>query len=1213
MQFFTHSCLPPRARRSFLCVVSCLATFSAQFSSIFGADPEIVGVLAVAIRDEVAASLELEPGQIDEIKALIEQREAESLDIGASLRDFPPELRPAKMRQFVRELEKQAYSKLSLQQRGKLERIRLSMVGLSSLIDPEVSETVGLSPGQLEQVNQILESQKEIAKQAGSGDGKAEIERRLRGVLTGSQWATWQTMAGQSAKPIDPVLKPAATSDVAVSDSKDNSTNSTASEGKMLEQAETNSNPAVSTAEPILSKTSEPAPVNTVVSKAPKNDGAAVDNILSQASKAGETPLRLNFKSTPWEEVLLWIAKEAELSLQVDSYPVGSFNYSDPYRTYSVSESLDIMNSVLLNKGYRLVRRQRSLMVIDLGGGESPEVVRGLVRELAELVTPEDLDQRGDYELLKCLFILSRLTSEEAQKEIGLLISPEGSIVPLPAAGQILVTETAGKLRLIRKMLDRAETPDAGRGSKIVTIPLKHVTAEEVLAVARPLMGLKEDSNQSDDFSVSTDTFGNTLYATGSAEKLQRLRDLTTQIDVKPGEGGPSSVVVEQPVFRTHKILSSDPETAFNVLQTLLAGSNGTRIALEPKTNSIVASAVPSDHKIITDTLKELAGESSEFNIIQLKRIETQAAITTLEKIFGKASGKESDKSSGPIFFGDALSRTVMVKGSTTEVEQVREILTRLEDSGPTQDYLGDSVRVLPMTGKTADRALEQIQYLWNAKKKKNRIRIKLPEESVENQKNAPKSDEKPVKGKDIAPSASFKPRGKSVVTRGGSMFVRYGSDEETLNGASSGKTTQASTTAEADLDKIVANDTDEDSDSDIIIFRGPTGLIITSDDPKALAEFEQLARIVTDQMAAGGSEPTVFYLKYIPAKAAAELLRSILAGEASSSGGGGGGGLLGGVASNIIGEMGGGLMGNLLGVGGGSSTSSSSVSGGMATGEVSIVADPRLNCLVVRANSSDLDLVEELIKIIDQEDSPTSVETRGKPRLIPVVNNDVEEIATIVKQVFADRIAQAGGGGGGAAQRQPSPQEFLEALRGGGRGSRGGGGGQSELKESTMTIGTDKKNNTLIVSASQSLFDDVSALVEMLDEAALETEEKVVVVDLGGNISTAVVQNSLRSILGEQVKSNTPSSSATTSAAGQAGGGFDPAAAAQRADMLRQFQRGTGGGAGGRGAGGFGGGGGGFGGGGFGGGGFGGGNAGRGGGGGTNRGGGGTNRGGGR
>ncbi len=58
------------------------------------------------------------------------------------------------------------------------------------------------------------------------------------------------------------------------------------------------------------------------------------------------------------------MAKEAELSLQADAYPPGTFSYRDPYKTYTIGESLDIMNGVLLNKGYRLVRRQRNLMVM---------------------------------------------------------------------------------------------------------------------------------------------------------------------------------------------------------------------------------------------------------------------------------------------------------------------------------------------------------------------------------------------------------------------------------------------------------------------------------------------------------------------------------------------------------------------------------------------------------------------------------------------------------------------------------------------------------------------------------------------------------------------------------------------------------------------------------------------------------------------------------
>ncbi len=71
------------------------------------------------------------------------------------------------------------------------------------------------------------------------------------------------------------------------------------------------------------------------------------------------------------------------------------------------------------------------------------------------------------------------------------------------------------------------------------------------------------------------------------------------------------------------------------------------------------------------------------------------------------------------------------------------------------------------------------------------------------------------------------------------------------------------------------------------------------------------------------------------------------------------------------------------------------------------------------------------------------------------------------------------------------------------------------------MTIATDPKSNSLIVTASSQLFDQVEALVKMLDQASAANEEQVQVVQLGGNINPIVVQNALQSVLGPQVRTN--------------------------------------------------------------------------------------------
>jgi hypothetical protein len=260
-----------------------------------------------------------------------------------------------------------------------------------------------------------------------------------------------------------------------------------------------------------------------------------------------------------------------------------------------------------------------------------------------------------------------------------------------------------------------------------------------------------------------------------------------------------------------------------------------------------------------------------------------------------------------------------------------------------------------------------------------------------------------------------------------------------------------------------------------------------------------------------------------------------------------------------MLGEMGGGLIGNLLGGGGGGGGSSSSSATPLATGEVSIVPDPRLNALIVQANGTDLTLVEQLLEVIDQEDSPLDVSTRGKPRLIKVEYQDAAGVATIVKELFADRMQQAGGG----QQRQPTPQEFLQALRGGGGGRGGrGGGSQSELKESAMTISVDARSNSLIVTSTQGLYDEVKAAVELIDQAGADTEEVTEVVAIEGNLNPTIINTALASVFGSQVKSNV---SSTTSAGGnntpnRTSGNADAEALQQRINAFRSMQQGGGG-----------------------------------------------------
>jgi len=141
-----------------------------------------------------------------------------------------------------------------------------------------------------------------------------------------------------------------------------------------------------------------------------------------------------------------------------------------------------------------------------------------------------------------------------------------------------------------------------------------------------------------------------------------------------------------------------------------------------------------------------------------------------------------------------------------------------------------------------------------------------------------------------------------------------------------------------------------------IIVSQGPGGIMIASQDIKALDRFEQLLNALASGAMSGNAELTVFYLKHAKAVAVAETLDEVLGGGTTTgrSGGGQGGGLLQDIAGAAMGETGGNLVGALMGMGGGTIN---------PTGSIRITADPRLNALAVQANPADLDTIEQLLK----------------------------------------------------------------------------------------------------------------------------------------------------------------------------------------------------------------------------------------------------------
>ncbi|GAB4130958.1 MAG: hypothetical protein Kow0040_09540 [Thermogutta sp.] len=952
--------------------------------------------------------------------------------------------------------------------------------------------------------------------------------------------------------------------------------------------------------------------------------------------------LRFNFRYQPWQEVLKWFAEQAGLSLVMESPPSGTFNYVDD-RAFTPSEAIDLLNSVLLMKGYMLVRKERMLILLNLDDGIPPNLV--------DTVLPEDLDKRGDHELVSTLFQLQRMSPEEAETEVKKLLGPQGSVLVLPKSKQLFVTETAGKLRTIRRVIDAIENPEAA-ANNVRVIQVNPSTVDQVLNIVRQMFQIPADQNATADGNLrfALDPGGARLLVTGTPDMLDRFSKVVEAAD-PTASGGSGAGIESTPQLEVYPVTAADPQAVLEVLQTLLVGMPDVRLAIDPKTGNLIAFARPAQHATIRATLQQLQGEAGQVEVIPLRVVDPQLAVLAINKLFGAADGSNVN---APTVDADITTRQLLIRGSRAHIEQIREMLRKMGEPEPGSGGGNvNLIRTIPMSPEVAEAMLRELQTVW-PNVRDNRLQVITPR-SVSDDASPPEpavptgADGQPVERGQLE---SFRiPLGAAGMTTrrlvGGSVTSR--SSAQTAPSSSSNQSTQPqpapswpppggwgppggfgppgpwgppggfqplvpdgssghehshehrsesdrSTSLPQTNNRLTwetesphaiqspfhlvsqsaeASDMGTGSVGDaqptppptenpnavsappptgsaptppqadgappspavppspsgtppVVVAVTPEGLIIASQDPDALNQLEDLLRRMMtagQYQQSGGPELVVYYLKHAKAETAGAILDQILGGGTLTNSGSTGGSLVGEIARAAFGNVGGGLVGSLLGAEESSSDSSSSASSSISS-RIQITPDSRLNALIVQAYPEDLKLVEEILRVLDRADSPEDVAVQPKTVIIPVRNTQAEEIASILRSVYQDRLVT-----GSSQQRAPSPQELIQLLRGG----RGGSGGRSQPQEEQpkMSIGVDTRTNSLIVSAPEKLLNEVQQLVEQLDQRAeTESEETTQVVTLQ-RANPESVRSALTALLGGDVQIRGSSGSSGTRSTG--------------------------------------------------------------------------------
>ncbi|MFO0844709.1 MAG: secretin N-terminal domain-containing protein [Gemmataceae bacterium] len=823
---------------------------------------------------------------------------------------------------------------------------------------------------------------------------------------------------------------------------------------------------------------------------APPPGAKAEDAPKERPKKKDEKLYAFNMDKKPWGSVLAWLTERTGRPVIANSMPTGTFSYlSPPGKMYTLPEVIDIINEGMLanaatNK-YYLINRERSFIVVPADDKVSPD--------LLPRITVDELDDRGRTELVQLVLPLKTLDVEQQAPEVKRMMGPFGEINPLTASNALLLVDTAGNLRRIKKTLDAQEAA-AGAASNRLSYECKFIKASEAERILRDILGLGSATPSKDAAAaparpagkrpvfITSNEASNTVLITGPADAIAQAEGILKGLDV-----GKTRISVGRPELKFYTVPAGTADAISKTLSEAYKDSKTARISTGG--NRVIVYATPEDQieiarQVLSSTEK---GGGSKTITLNVGDREAKEVAATLSKVFG-------DQKAGGAYVESVEDRNVViVHGSEEQLEEARaivKVITGEANAGATATpggavspgggaSLGPRRRIISLGDNGSASALAEAIANTFSKMRKNPVEVVTPEslirpEKKESERDKPKAP--PRKDTDARAPIDLGPGVRRVAL--------YDDDKD-----------KGGLVDPRDAKKPAKDDRPGSPDVPVRILASGNRLEIISDDPKAVELLQQLVNLYTKSP--GKGDYKVIKLYNSSAVDAAKTLDEIYNGKPQPQRGGGGfGGGRGGFGGGGGFPFGGGG-GFPFGGGGGAPATQS------PEDRVRVVAYPATNSLLIRATPLDMLAIERMIATaIDVEDT----DPRGLTKTYRLVLHyaSASEVATVLRDVYRQ---QTSGGGG----------RFGGRFGGGFTGLTNGDTNTTSNNNNntpSLSLGVDDRTNSIVVACPEGLYKDIEKLVKEMDEASKLATRTIKVVSVQG-IDPALVEQAVAAITG--------------------------------------------------------------------------------------------------
>jgi len=1011
----------------------------------------------------------------DIIKSYLEKMKGKTAEEQTAIR--------AEMNQAVvnskEEIGLEAFKILDSRQRKLLRSLYVEQAGVRALTDSRVAADVTLTDEQKAQLAELNSARSSAARQLGfnatdeqNAAFKAEWETKFLDVLNADQRTQWAAM---------------------------NSADAAAKSGSTL---------LAGTAVPGIAPASSDSETPPLGAQVISSFGGATE---AAGSNERTKKFLFNFRYAPWEDVLQDFAASTGYTLDMAQIPNGTFSHIDS-KEYNVDQTLDIMNGYLQRKGYTLVRKDGFLVCVNIDKG-IPNI---LVPDIStEQLTAKDSDGNyrvGEHELVRVQIVLKGVDVGVMATEVESLTGPLARMTALTQSGMLIISDTGSNLRKIHSFI-QAAMANIEKNLIFKSYPLVNIDAEEAEFMLLAQFGMRQGTNavpnvsnagndnrrgqqqpappvQTSTLKVMSDTRTNSLFVTGSKDEQALVEEILKAIDISELPDGTklTRTGASGPYLRVYKVSGRADQAALSINAMM----PGVVVNEDNSAGTIHIFGTAKQHQQVAEWVEAFAagsGAAGSVAVIPLVKMDPLSAAATLRNLF------LSEGTAAPTVETDLYGNRIIVKGTAAQVDQIKQVLKDLGEDGTGVRTRGDggTMRRYSLRGRDPAEFMQYLEREWQ-NNESTPIRVVVPKRSgpIRDLRTPSKSEPvptetrgtEPAKRADDSSTTQTMPR-SGLRKQSGYVAVRRQEEDADNSQTSADERSGAyENTPPGPFDGIqIVVDGDE--------------LLLLYKDEEALDRLEETMDFL-QQSIPYRTRWTVFYLQASDATEAAALLEQLIPSSSVTNTAESSGFSFGSIFRPITDSVS--NMTGLSGIGQNPQT-------------LRIIPDPRSNSLFVTGPQSLVDEAEKLLVVLDSNDIPESLREM-QPRQLMVEYADIDEVATIVKEVFKPYMEPAGG-----QQQQNNP---LAALMGG-----GGGGNKKEPSGVQMTIGVDRQTSSLVVSSSEALFVKVESLVKERDEAAKHARQTVRYVQLMHSDAT-MVQNSLSAMFSRVTSSSTkPTSSA--------------------------------------------------------------------------------------